>query len=243
MALVVRVSSVQPGHRFRARMTTPGESLPRRTKSAFSRTAQGCVRQSVTLVRQTLGMLGGRGSVPMARIWAAALLSVALIAVLAAILALRADTQGAVARWSGGRDIHLYLQPEVTASEAHTLQDEVASANGVRSVRVAALPGWVEVRQEVFFSGYSLLPCCTRQISTPGYLDVVATSPSQVNHVEADVQGWEGVLPVTDSRSLVRAKLDSYRRWRDFAVGASLTIMAAMAVLILRRQRSLEVAP
>ena len=146
-------------------------------------------------------MLEARWSIRSGRTWAAAVLLSALIAVLAAILVLRADTQGAVARWSRGRDIHVYLQPEVTASEAHTLRDEVASANGVRSVRVAALPGWVEVRQEVFFSGYSLLPCCTRQISTPGYLDVVATSPSQVNHVEADVQGWEGVLAVTDSSS------------------------------------------
>jgi cell division protein FtsX len=173
----------------------------------------------------------------------AAVLLSALIAILAAVLVLRSDTQSAAARWSGGRDIHVFLQPQVTAPEAQTLRGEVASAEGVRSARVAALPVSVEFRQEVFFSGYSLLPCCSRQISTPWVLDVVATSLSQVNHVEADVQGWDGVLAVTDSRSLLQAKLDSYRVWRDLGVGASVAIMAVMAVLNLRRRRSPEVAP
>ena len=152
----------------------------------------------------------------------------ALVAVLAPLFVLRADTQSFAARWNGGRDIHLFLQPTVTAPEAWALQTEVAKDEGVTSTRVTPLP--VSVGR----GGYSLLPCCG---SPSLYLDVMTTTLSRVSAVEAEIQGLPNVLAVADARSMVAAKVASYRSWRDLAFGAGLVIVTGLVGLVIRRPR------
>ncbi|HUJ65964.1 MAG TPA: hypothetical protein VLX59_10525 [Acidimicrobiales bacterium] len=187
-------------------------------------------------------MPAGRWSIGVGRMWAAALLLVSPIAILAAVLVFRADAQTAAARWSGGRNIRVFLQPGMTAPEARALEGEAAAAEGVGSARVATLSLPVEFCRGLSFAGHSLLPCSVQPNSTL-YLDVVASSRSQVSHVEADMVGRAGVLAVADTGRMVEAKLRSYRSWRDLGVGACVAVMALIAVLILRRPRWPALAP
>jgi hypothetical protein len=91
-----------------------------------------------SLIRQALGKLVGLWSRRLGRVWVAALL-LSPDGRLGRVLVLQADAQSAAARWSGGRDIHVFLEPVVKAPEAQRLQGEAARAEGVRSARVATL--------------------------------------------------------------------------------------------------------
>lgn len=173
-------------------------------------------------------------SVGPGRVLAISVLLGALVAILAPLLVLRADTQSLAARWNGGGDIRVFLQPPVTAPEAQALQAEVTKDEGVRSARVGALP--VRVGQGVIPAGYSLLPCCGQQNPTL-YLDVMTTTLSRVSAVEAEIVGRPTVLAVADARSMVAAKFASYRGWRDLAVGACVVIITGMGGLVIRRPR------
>jgi hypothetical protein len=114
----------------------------------------------------------------------------------------------------------------------------------VQSARVATRTVPDELCQPASVAGdrYSLLPC-TGQRNPALYLAVVATSLSQLKPVEADIRNRAGVLAVDDSRSVLQAKLDGYRSWRDLGVGASVVIIAFIAVVILRRPRWPAPAP
>jgi hypothetical protein len=166
----------------------------------------------------------------------------ALVAVLAPLLVLRADTQTFGARWDGGRDIHVLLQPPVTAPEVQALGAEVAKAEGVRSARVGALPVPGEFCQEFISGGYSLLPCQVQQNPTL-YLDVMATTLSRVSAVEAEIIGRSNVLAAADARRMIAAKFASYRGWRDLAAGACVVIVTGIVGLVIWRPRRQPAAP
>ena len=122
----------------------------------------------------------------------------ALAVVLIPLLVLRANTQSFAARSDGGRDIHVFLQPQATGPEVNALQAEVAKAEGVSSDRVLVLPVSVEFSQEFGSAGNSLLPCCGKQNLTY-YLDVMVTSPNRVSPVESGIIGRPAVLAVADA--------------------------------------------
>jgi hypothetical protein len=188
------------------------------------------IRRVALSFRQTRWMSGRGWSVQSGRGLAIPVLVGALVAVLALLLVLRADTQTFAARWNGGRDIHLFLQPTETAPEAQALNVELAKDEGVTSARVAVLP----VAAVGGGAGYSLLRCC----SPPSlYLDVMTTTLNQVSAVEAEIVGRPNVLAVADARSMVAAKVSSYRGWRDLALGACVVIMSGMVGLVIRRPR------
>ena len=161
----------------------------------------------------------------------------ALAAVLIPLLVVRANTQSFAARSDGGRDIHVFLQPQATGPEVNALEAEVARANGVSSDRVRVLPVSVEFSQEFGSAGNSMLPCCGKQNLTY-YLDVMVTSPNRVSPVESGIIGRPAVLAVADARQMVAAKFGSYKRWRDLAVGAWLVITTVLLGLVMRRPRS-----
>lgn len=145
--------------------------------------------------------------------------------------------QRATARWRGGVELSIFLNPDVTETQRQAVESQLKETPQVKSYTYVDQEAAFEEAKNIFHESPDILSAITAQDLPPSYR-VVPNNPEDVETISAQFEnGFPAVFRVSSAKEQVKTLVRMTNAFRIFFYSLSLILAGSAIMLILNTIR------
>jgi cell division transport system permease protein len=154
------------------------------------------------------------------------------LSALGGVLIMRQAINKASIQWRGGVEMAIFLEPNVSASEATAIGHELSSTPGVKKFHFVDKPQAYQEFREIFGNNNDIVGVLGVNDMPPSYR-VVPTRAQEISQLGKQFQGQPGVLQVSYAQQEIDSLLHQFKQLRFIGLFLAIGVMIGAVALIV----------
>jgi cell division transport system permease protein len=154
------------------------------------------------------------------------------LSALGGVLIMRQAINKASIQWRGGVEMAIFLEPNVSASEAAAIGHELSSTPGVKKFHFVDKPQAYQEFREIFGNNNDIVGVLGVNDMPPSYR-VVPTRAQEISQLGKQFEGQPGVLQVSYAQQEIDSLLHQFKQLRFIGLFLAIGVMIGAVALIV----------
>ena len=154
------------------------------------------------------------------------------LSALGGVLIMRQAINKASIQWRGGVEMAIFLEPNVSASEAAAIGHELSSTPGVKKFHFVDKPQAYQEFREIFGNNNDIVGVLGVNDMPPSYR-VVPTRAQEISELGKQFEGQPGVLQVSYAQQEIDSLLHQFKQLRFIGLFLAIGVMIGAVALIV----------